>query len=80
MIVPPFVSWWKATKRLQRAQEIAGVEQISGWLILGCVVLGLGTAFAWLGAVAFVQDGLNKIWGRYPRATVEPAHAAATAV
>jgi hypothetical protein len=71
LVVPPFVSWWRATNRVQRTQELGGVVPVSGWLIFACFVAGIVMSFGWLAIPAIVQDGLNKVWKRYPGAAGE---------
>jgi hypothetical protein len=73
LIVPPFVSWWRCTRRVQRAQEIAGVPQISFGLIVGIMFGGILITFLWLAAPLLVQEGLNNIWKALPRSSGEPA-------
>lgn len=72
LIVPPFVSWWRCTRRVQRAQEIAGVPQISFGLIVGIMFGGILITFLWLAAPLLIQEGLNKIWKALPRSSGEP--------
>ena len=69
IIVPPFVSWYRATKRIQRAQELAGTAQMSGWLMVAFYIGALVTTVAGLGIPVVVQDNLNKIWKTLPEAT-----------
>ncbi|MDX6615614.1 MAG: hypothetical protein QOD60_705 [Solirubrobacterales bacterium] len=69
IIVPPFVSWYRATKRIQRAQELAGTGGMSGWLMVAFYIGALVTTVAGLGIPVVVQDNLNKIWKTLPEAT-----------
>jgi hypothetical protein len=70
IIAPPFVSWYRATKRIQRAEELAGTgQQLSGWLMVAFYVGALVTTVAGLGIPVVVQDHLNKIWKTLPEAT-----------
>lgn len=80
LIVPPFVSWWRCTRRIQRAQEIAGVTQISFGLIIGIMFGGILITFLWLAIPLLVQEGLNNIWKALPRSSGESgaANAAGT--
>lgn len=71
LIVPPFVSWWRCTRRVQRAQEIAGLPPLSFGLIVGCIFGGIIITLAWLAIPLLVQEALNGIWKRYPRASGE---------
>ncbi len=75
LIVPPFVSWWRTTARIRRAQEIAQEPLISGWLIAGLYVAMLFIGFAGLAIPAYVQSQLNGIWKKYP--ALDPASAPA---
>ena len=79
LIVPPFVSWWKCTRRIERAQEIAGVNPLSFGLIIGCMFGGIVINLLLLGIPLLVQEELNKIWGGYPRAVGEKGTVDATA-
>lgn len=64
VIVPPFVSLWKGCERVQRAQEIAGLEdrdRLNGWI--AGLLLATGFAFLFVPLViAYVQSELNKVW------------------
>jgi hypothetical protein len=75
LIVPPFVSWWRTTARIRRAQEIAQEPLISGWLIAGLYVAMLFIGFVGLAIPAYVQSQLNGIWKKYP--ALDPASAPA---
>ncbi len=68
LIVPPFVSWWKCTVRVQRAQEQSGGQPVSGWLIGILCGFGVFTGFAWLAIPSIIQDHLNRIWKQLPAA------------
>jgi hypothetical protein len=58
VIVPPLVSYWKGTERVQAAARIAGREPLNGWIALILfIVLSLGL---W----AYIQVELNKLWHR----------------
>ena len=65
ILVPPFVSIYNTTKRINAAQSLAGAEQSPSaglnfvlWLFLSPV------------AIYLTQDGLNKAWQRWvPTAT-----------
>jgi len=56
LIVPPLVSYWRGTKRVQGASKIAGQEPVSGWLSLILYLL-IAPAF-W----AYLQVSLNNVW------------------
>ncbi len=62
IIVPPLVSYWRGTKRIQGAARLAGKEPPSGWIAL---ILYLVLA---IGFWAYLQSSLNAIW----RAEAEP--------
>ena len=70
VIVPPFVSLYNGCKRVQAAQELAGIperERLNGWIALTVVIVGFLFVFIPL-IVAFVQSELNKVWrGLHPR-------------
>ena len=64
VIVPPFVSLYNGCKRVQAAQELAGIperERLNGWIALTVVIVGFLFVFIPL-IVAFVQSELNKVW------------------
>lgn len=71
MIVPPFVSWWRTTARIRRAQEIAQEPLLSGWLIVAFYLGAFFISFAGLGIPAVVQTALNGIWKKYSRSDAE---------
>jgi hypothetical protein len=56
IIVPPLVSYWRGTKRVQGASKIAGREPVSGWLTLILYLLLSPAMFAYL------QVSLNNVW------------------
>jgi hypothetical protein len=56
IIVPPLVSYWRGTQRVQGAAKIAKKEPVNGWL---CLVLYL---FISIGFYAYLQSSLNKVW------------------
>jgi Domain of unknown function (DUF4234) len=56
IIVPPLVSYWRGTERVQGASKIAGREPVSGWLAL---ILYLIIPFAF---PAYLQVSLNNVW------------------
>jgi hypothetical protein len=62
IIVPPLVSYWRGTKRVQGAARLAGKEPPNGWIAL-ILYLVLAISF-W----AYLQNSLNAIW----RAEAEP--------
>jgi len=56
IIVPPLVSYWRGTKRVQGASKIAGREPVNGWLTLILYLLLSPAMFAYL------QVSLNHVW------------------
>ncbi len=75
LIVPPFVSWYRCTKRIQETQGLLGGEPISG----------VGLAAAWAGGWLLtpvllmipymVQSGLNAVWTAYEGVDPGAGHA-----
>ena len=56
IIVPPFITYWRGTKRVQGASRVAGKDPLSGWLaLLLFLVLAMGY---W----AYLQVSLNDVW------------------
>jgi hypothetical protein len=68
IIVPPFVSWWRCTRRIERAQGLAGVNPVSFGLIIGLMFGGILIGALWLAIPLLIQEELNKIWDGHPRA------------
>jgi len=56
IIVPPLVSYWRGTQRVQNASKIAGREPVSGWIALILYLLLSPAMFAYL------QVSLNNVW------------------
>jgi len=56
IVVPPLVSYWRGTKRVQGASKIAGREPASGWIALILYLLLSPGMFAYL------QVSLNNVW------------------
>jgi hypothetical protein len=56
IIVPPLVSYWRGTKRVQGAARIAGKEPVNGWIAL---ILYLVLS---IGFFAYLQWSLNQVW------------------
>jgi hypothetical protein len=69
IIVPPFVSWYRCTQRIKHAQELAGQDQLNGWILVAAYVGTIVTTVIGLAIPAIVQDNLNKIWKTLPEAT-----------
>jgi hypothetical protein len=56
IIVPPLVSYWNGTKRVQAAAIQGGTEPVNGWIALLLYII-IGPAF-W----AYLQVSLNELW------------------
>ena len=56
VVVPPLVSYWRGTKRVQGAARIAGHEPVNGWIALVLFVV-ISPAY-W----AYLQVSLNHVW------------------
>jgi hypothetical protein len=56
IIIPPLVSYWNGTKRVQGTAALAGREPVNGWLAL-ILYLFIGIAFP-----AYLQVSLNNVW------------------
>jgi hypothetical protein len=56
IIVPPLVSYWRGTQRVQNASKLAGREPASGWIALILYLLLSPAMFAYL------QVSLNNVW------------------
>ena len=56
IIVPPLVSYYRGTKRVQGAQALVGREPVNGWIAL-VLYLFIGIAFP-----AYLQVSLNHVW------------------
>ncbi len=67
IIVPPLVSYWRGTKRVQGAAQISGKEPVNGWLALILYVL------LSIGFFAYLQMSLNQVW--HAEADPLPGHA-----
>jgi hypothetical protein len=72
IIVPPLVSYYRGTKRVQGASKIAGREPASGWIALILYLLLSPAMFAYL------QVSLNNVWEQeaeaIPGGSIPPAH------
>jgi Domain of unknown function (DUF4234) len=68
IIVPPLVSYWRGTQRVQGASKISGREPVSGWIALILYLLLSPAMFAYL------QVSLNNVWEQEAEAL--PGHAA----
>jgi hypothetical protein len=68
LIVPAIVSVYNTFLRTQAAARLTGVEPLNGWIALAFYLL-LGIGFP-----AYLQSGLNKVWGaQADRAVAVPA-------
>lgn len=56
ILIPPLVTYWRGTERVQGASKIAGREPVSGWLAL---ILYLIIPLA---LPAYLQVSLNNVW------------------
>ena len=57
IIVPAVVSLYNTFLRTQAASRLMGVEPLNGWIALAlCLFIGIGFP-------AYLQSGLNKVWG-----------------
>ncbi|MGN6275127.1 MAG: DUF4234 domain-containing protein [Solirubrobacterales bacterium] len=56
ILIPPLITYWRGTERVQGASKIAGREPVSGWLAL---ILYLIIPFAF---PAYLQVSLNNVW------------------
>jgi hypothetical protein len=56
IIIPPLVSYWNGTKRIQGTSALAGREPINGWIVL---ILYL---FLPIAMPAYMQVSLNNVW------------------
>lgn len=72
IIVPPLVSYYRGTKRVQGASKIAGREPVSGWITLILYLLLSPVMFAYL------QVSLNNVWEQeaeaLPGQEIPPPH------
>jgi hypothetical protein len=72
IIVPPLVSYYRGTKRVQGASKISGREPVSGWITLILYLLLSPAMFAYL------QVSLNHVWEQeaeaLPGQAIPPAH------
>jgi hypothetical protein len=76
LIVPPFVSWYKTTQRIKKAQALAGIEEkqrLNGWILVACYVGLIILTIPGLAIPYFVQEGLNKIWKQQPESGTQDA-------
>lgn len=56
IIIPALVTYWRGTKRIMGAAQLAGKEPVNGWISLILYIL-IAPAF-W----AYLQVSLNHIW------------------
>lgn len=56
IIVPPLVSYWRGTQRVQGASRLAGREPVNGWIALVLYLFISPAMFAYL------QVSLNHVW------------------
>lgn len=68
LIIPPLVSYYRGTQRVQGASKISGREPVSGWIALILYLLISPAMFAYL------QVSLNNVWEQEAEAL--PGHEA----
>jgi hypothetical protein len=73
LIVPPLVSYYRGTQRVQGASKIAGREPVSGWITL--ILYLLLAPGMWF----YLQTALNEVWEQEAEALPGQAAPAATA-
>src|SRR4029077_4120576 len=56
ILIPPLVSYWRGTKRVQGASALVGREPVNGWLALVLYLFISPAMFAYL------QVSLNHVW------------------
>lgn len=56
IIIPPLVSYYRGTQRMQAAARLTGAEPVNGWIAL-IIFIVVGIAFA-----PYLQSCLNKVW------------------
>ncbi|HXR60026.1 MAG TPA: DUF4234 domain-containing protein [Solirubrobacterales bacterium] len=56
IIVPPLISYYRGTKRVQGASKIAGREPVNGWIAL--ILYLLLAPGMWF----YLQSSLNEVW------------------
>ena len=57
IIVPAIVSMWRTSDRIQRSQEVAGIERGANGPIIFILLLLIGPVGLW-----YAQSELNKAW------------------
>ena len=62
IIVPAIVSMWRTSDRIQRTQEVAGVDRGANGPIIFILLLLIGPVGLW-----YAQSELNKAWTRSGR-------------
>ncbi|MBS1892473.1 MAG: DUF4234 domain-containing protein [Actinobacteria bacterium] len=58
LIIPPLISYWRGTMRIQRLARLTGQEPLNGWIAL-ILYLVLAPAYC-----AYLQVSLNHVWER----------------
>jgi hypothetical protein len=56
LIIPPFVTYWRGTHRVQGTEALADREPINGWLVLVLYLI------LQPGMWAYLQVALNHVW------------------
>jgi hypothetical protein len=74
LIIPPFVSWYRCTQRIKRAQGLAGItDTLNGWILVACYLGAILITLIGLAIPFIVQEALNKIWKQLPEDGAQPA-------
>ena len=66
IIIPPFVSYWRGTKRVIGVARLTGTEPVNGWIALILFIV-IQPAY-W----AYVQSSLNQAWRAAARDELTP--------
>jgi hypothetical protein len=74
IVVPPFVSLYRGSERIRRAQEAApGEVSYNGWIVLALVVGSFLIGFVGLVVPGYIQSELNKVWKSVAAGETPPA-------
>jgi hypothetical protein len=72
ILIPPLVSYWRGTQRVQGASKIARREPVNGWIAL--ILYLLLAPGMWF----YLQSSLNEVWQQeaeaLPGQTIPAAH------
>ena len=64
IVVPAIVSMWRTTDRIQRTQQVAGVDNTAQGPLIFILLLLIGPVGLW-----YAQSELNKAWSAHASAT-----------